>query len=126
MGVVQHGPECFAHRYIQVDVDLTDVRMRVQIIGPSDRRPYGAGAPRPSDYLVPTKEHGSLGPLDDTEHDVVLVRLYPDVLFADLRIAADAGLVTTLPPVTWSRPTLRASAADMLALNDAEPRTPSR
>ncbi|MEK6206933.1 MAG: hypothetical protein AABM32_04760 [Chloroflexota bacterium] len=110
--MVRHS---LAHRYVQVDVDLTDMRMRVQITGPT-RPIYRAGDPRPADYLTPLQAHGTLGSLDETGHDVVLVRLYPDILFADLRGAADAAAVATLPPVTWSRRKFAASFWDLLLL----------
>jgi hypothetical protein len=110
--MVRHG---LAHRYVQVDVDLTDMRMRVQITGPT-RPLYRAGEPRPTDYLTPLQGHGTLGPLDDAGHDVVIVRLYPEILFADLRAAADAAAVVTLPPVTWSRRKIAVSFWELLLL----------
>ncbi len=110
--MVRHG---LAHRYVQVDADLSDMRMRVQITGP-DRPLYRAGAPRPPDYLTPMHGHGKLGPLDETGHDVIIIRLYPDVLFGDLRVAADTASIATLPPVTWSRRKINASFWDLLAL----------
>lgn len=117
--MVRHG---LAHRYVQVDVDLTDVRLRVQITGP-DRPLYTVGSPRPSDHLVPVKCRGKLGPLDTstTGHDVVILALHPDVLFADLRAAADAAAVVTLPPVSWTRRKFNASAADLLGLRGGAP-----
>jgi hypothetical protein len=107
-----------AHRYVQLDVDLADpdTRMRVQIIGPAERPQHRSGASRPPDYLVPTTLRGKLGPLDDKDHDAVIVRLHPDVLFADLRFAADAAAVTTLPPVTWTRTKLAVTVTDVIAL----------
>ena len=107
-----------AHRYVQLDVDLADpdVRLRVQIVGPNNRPQHRAGAPRPPDYLVPTKLRGKLGLLDDSEHDAVVVRFHPDVLFDDVRRAADAAAVKKLPPVTWPRTKLAATAAHVLAL----------
>ncbi len=107
-----------AHGYVQLDVDLADpdVRMRVQITGPEERPQHRAGTPRPPNYLVPTQLHGSLGLLDDTGHDAVIVRLHPDVLFADVQFAADAASVTTLPPATWTRTKLGTTAAQVIAL----------
>jgi hypothetical protein len=109
---VRHG---LAHRYVHPDVDLTDMRLRVSISG-ADHPAHRAGAPRPPDYLAPVQVHGSLGPLDRVEagHDFVVVPLHPDVLFADLRTAADAARLATLPPSDWPRDTVGVSAADLL------------
>lgn len=103
-----------AHKYLQPDAELRDARLRVQITG-ATRIMYRAGWTRPPDYLVPVKARGNLGPLDPGEHDVVVAKLYPDVLFADVLTAADAANADTLPPARWRLPSLDVSAADLIA-----------
>jgi hypothetical protein len=85
-----------AHRYQQIDAVLDgDARFRVQVVG-ADRAAYRLGDARPPDYLRPFT-------VRDLNPSYLVVRLYPDVLFADVEHAVTVSGLLGLAPLRFRR-----------------------
>jgi hypothetical protein len=85
-----------AHRYQQIDAVLTDGRFRVQIIGAA-AQPYQADRERPRTHFRPFEVHRPPNPR------YLVVRLYPDVLFADIDAAVSVSGLLNLGTLKFRR-----------------------
>lgn len=86
-----------AHRYQQIDAQLPDGRFRVQIVG-AEHQVFRDGQRRPPTHFRPFEVARPPAP------SYLIVRLFPDVLYADIDHAVISSGLLALTPTKFRRP----------------------